>query len=229
MDCIWMTSELVKYKYCDKNLDCDNCEFDKVMRNLSAKHENNQLAKTKNDLNNEDLLERLIKRIEAEAFDDKIIYLKNQLVLKNLFGNAYYLGINPVVLCLLDDYNSIHEFNVSQIKRDQIIFTLEGGWGIKQFISPINFMIIEKINFSRFKLNKWYAIILFNETDKDDFWISEKEWNRKKNNAVSSIRKFVTDKPQIGKSMLDGGEKVKYLHQYLGSSLYLELLQYVFR
>ncbi|MDO8550139.1 MAG: hypothetical protein Q7S39_08330, partial [Ignavibacteria bacterium] len=116
----------------------------------------------------------------------------------------------------------------NEIKRDQIIFTLEGSWGVKQFVSPINFMVIEKINFSQFKLNKWYAIILFNETDKDDFWISEKEWNRKKNIALADLKEHLADKPHIGQSMMDGGEKIKYFHQYVGSRNYSKLLNKIF-
>jgi hypothetical protein len=160
-----MTSELVKYKLCDKEFDCENCEFDKVFRNLSLKMN----EKSDPDLPNKDLLERLITRIENESYEDKIVYLKNQLVIKNLFGNAYYLGINPIVLYLLDDFNYIHEFNNTEIKKDQIIFTLEGKWGMKQFISPINFIIIEKINLSQFKLNQWYAVVLLNEADMSQF------------------------------------------------------------
>jgi hypothetical protein len=224
LNCIWMTSELVRYKLCDKEFDCENCEFDKVFRNLSIKITDNSTKAGAPDVKNEDLLERLIKRIENETYDEKTLYLKNQLVIKNLFGNAYYLGINPIVLYLLDDFNSIHEFNINEIKKDQIIFTIEGHWGMKQFVSPINFMIIEKINFSQFKLNKWYAIILFNETDKDDFWISEKEWNRKKNNSLLILKEHLAGKPRIGQSMMDGGEKIKYLHQYLSNKKYMELL-----
>lgn len=228
MNCIWMASEFVKYKLCDKEFDCDNCEFDKVIRNLSVKLEDTNTPKVRNEIKNEDLLERLIKRIENETYDEKILYLKNQLVIKNLFGNAYYLGINPIVLYMMDDFNSIHEFNINEIKKEQIILTLEGNWGLKQFVSPINFMIIEKINFSQFKLNKWYAIILFGETDKDDFWISEKEWNRKKNNSLLILKEHLACKPHIGQSMMDGGEKIKYLYQYLGSKKYLELLNSIF-
>ncbi len=228
MNCIWMTSELVKYKLCDKEFDCENCEFDKVFRNLSVKMNDNLPKAGLGDAQNGDLLERVIKRIENETYDNKVLYLKNQLVIKNLFGNAYYLGINPVVHYLLDDFDTIHEFNNNEIKRDQIIFTLEGSWGVKQFVSPINFMVIEKINFSQFKLNKWYAIILFNETDKDDFWISEKEWYRKKNIALADLKELLADKPHIGQSMMDGGEKIKYLHQYIGSKKYFKLLEKIY-
>ena len=224
LNCIWMASELVKYKLCDKEFDCENCEFDKVFRNLSVKVND----KNDPDLQNNDLIERLLKRIENESYEDKIIYLKNQLVLKNLFGNAYYLGINPVVLYLLDDFSRIHEFNNNEIKREQIIFTLEGKWGIKQFISPINFIIIEKINLSQFKLNQWYAVVLFNEADIENFSLTKDEWTKEKNTTLSVLRENVVKNPSIGQSMMDGGEKIKYLHQYLGSKEYLKLLNLVF-
>ena len=224
LSCIWMTSGLVKYKLCDKEFDCENCEFDKVFRNLSVSMTEKNSAETRS----EDILERAIKRIWSETYDEKVFYLKNQLVIKNLFGNAYYLGINPIVLYLLDDFGSIHEFNNSEIKRDQIIFTLEGNWGIKQFVSPINFMVIEKINFSQFKLNKWYAIILFNDIDKEEFRLSEEEWYKRKSKTLSYLTEQLSYKPGIGQSMMDGGEKIKYLHQYLGNNKYLELLNKIF-
>jgi hypothetical protein len=178
---------------------------------------------------NNDLIERLMKRIESESYEDKIIYLKNQLVMKNLFGNAYYLGINPIILYLLDDFSYIHEFNNSEIKRDQIIFTLEGKWGMKQFISPFNFMVIEKINLSQFKLNQWYAVILFNEADIENVSISKEEWNKEKNTTLTILKENVVNNPIIGQSMMDGGEKIKYLHQYLGNKEYLRLLNQIFQ
>jgi hypothetical protein len=149
--------------------------------------------------------------------------------MKTLFGNAYYLGINPVVHYLLDDFSYIHEFNSNEIKRGQIIFTLEGKWGIKQFISPINFMIIEKLNLSQFKLNQWYAVILFNEADIENFRISQEEWSKEKNTTLSVLKEYITNKPYIGQSMMDGGEKIKYLHQYLGNKEYLKLLSRTFQ
>src|SRR3970040_1045894 len=210
MNCIWMASDLVKYKLCERDFNWDDCELDKVMRNLSVKLEDNQSFKTASEGQNEDLLEKLIRRIEDEVFNEKVVYLKNQLVLKNLFGNAYYLGINPIVLYLLDDFSHIHEFNNNEIKRDQIIFTLEGKWGIKQFISPLNFIVIEKINLSQFKLNQWYAVILFNEADIENFPISQEEWVKEKNTTLSILKEYIVNKPPIGQSMMDGGEKIKY-------------------
>jgi hypothetical protein len=228
MNCIWMSSDLVNYKLCDRDFDCENCEFDKVMMNFSVKLPENQTVKPDANVKEEDLLEKLIKRIESETFDEKVIYLKNQLVLKNLFGNAYYLGINPILIYLLDDFSSLHEFNNNEIKRDQIIFTLEGSWGLKKFISPIDFMIIEKINFSQFRLNKWYSIVLFNGIDRDENLLSLEEWTRKKYEALSTLKKHLKKNPEIGQSMMDGGKKTKFLYQYLGKNVYQNLLNKIY-
>ena len=223
LKCIWMTSKLVSYKLCDKKFDCENCEFDKVFRNLSVKKNE---TKNENDTIHNDLLERAIKRIEDENFDDKIIYLKNQLVLKNLFGNAYYLGINPIVLTLIENVNYIWEFPGNEIKKNQVIFTLEGNWGKKDFISPVNFLIIGRITISPNKLNqnKWHSVILFNEENKDDVQLTKEEWTFEKQNTISILKNQIKNKPGIGQSLLDGGEPVQYLYQYLGNKEFLKLL-----
>ena len=30
--CIWMTAGVISYKLCPFNYDCDNCDFDQIMR-----------------------------------------------------------------------------------------------------------------------------------------------------------------------------------------------------
>jgi len=217
---------LVSYKLCDKNYDCEHCEFDKVIRNLSAKLTEEDI---KNDSQSGNLIERIIKRIEKENFSSNIIYLQNQLVIKNLFGDVYYIGINPVVHYLLDDFSYLRDFNSRDIKREQIIFTIEGNWGIKQFISPINFSIIEKINFSHFTLNRWYAIILLTDNDVDKFRINETEWNEKKDAVIKELNSKLINVPAVGPCLNDGGEKINFLHHYLGRREYLKLLNNSFK
>ncbi len=228
MKCIWMTSQQVAYKLCDMEYDCENCEFDKVFRNHSVRmNEQN----SENNSADSHLLENLIKRMEDECFDDKLIYLRNQLVIKNLFGNAYYLGINPILLCLIENVNSILEFPKNDVKKNQSIFTIEGNWGKKDFISPINFLIIGKISVSPYKFNqnKWHSVILFNDNEMDDIQLTKDEWLLEKNSAISYLKNQVEIKPGIGNSLLDGGEPVQYLYQYLGKKEFLNLLNGVFK
>jgi hypothetical protein len=221
--CIWMTSQQVAYKLCDKNFDCENCEFDKAFRNHSIKM-NEQVLEQK--FASTDLLENFIKRVEEDDYDDKLIYLKNQLVIKKLFGNAYYLGINPIILYLIEDVNSIQEFPKNDIKKDQVIFTLHGNWGKKEFISPINFLIIGKISISpgKFNQNKWHSVILFNDNEVENIQLTKDDWITEKNNTLSKLENWAKNKPSIGNSLMDGGEPVKYLYQYLGKKEFLNLL-----
>ena len=223
MKCIWMTSQQVAYKLCDKNFDCENCEFDKAFRNHSIKMNEQELEQ---NLAATDLLENVIKRVEREVYDDKLIYIKNQLVIKKLFGNAYYLGINPVILYLIEQVNSIQEFPKNDIKKDQVIFTLHGNWGKKEFISPINFLIIGKISITpgKFNQNKWHSVILFNDYEVENIRLKEEDWTTEKNNILSYLKNQAKNKPGIGHSLMDGGEPVQYLYQYLGKKEFLNLL-----
>ena len=227
MKCIWMTSQQVVYKLCDRNFDCENCEFDKAFRNHSIKMNEQQLEQK---FASTDLLENFIKRVEEDDYDDKLIYLKNQLVIKKLFGNAYYLGINPIILYLIEEVNSIQEFPKNDIKKDQVIFTLHGNWGKKEFISPINFLIIGKISISpgKFNQNKWHSVILFNDNEVENIQLTKDDWITEKNNIIFYLKNQAENKPGIGYSLMDGGEPVKFLYQYLGKNEFLNLLNEYF-
>jgi hypothetical protein len=224
MNCIWMSSGLVKYKLCDKEFDCENCEFDRVFRNVSARTDENKLPQN----NNTDLVEKIVKRIENINYDNKLIYLKNQLVMKNLFGNAYYLGINPIMMYMLDEYKEVHEFHSNDIKKNQIILTFEGSWGFKQFASPISFLIIDKVNSLDFKSNQWYSIVLFNPDENSDYIMEKDEWDYEKEKLLIKMQSYMVKRPGIGTSMADGGDNLIYLHQYIGRREYNKLLNMFF-
>ena len=50
----------------------------------------------------------------------------------------------------------------------------------------------------------------------------------KKNNSLQLLKSYMNTNPNIGESLLDGGERIKYLHQYLGTAKYIKLLDSVF-
>ena len=101
LHCIWMASNHVAYKLCDKEFDCENCDFDKAIRNLSVQNNFNGNEESKH----KDILIDTISKIENEFYDEKLIYLNNQLIIKKLFGPTYYLRLNPLLSPLFDDRN----------------------------------------------------------------------------------------------------------------------------
>jgi len=226
LKCIWMTSGLVSYKLCSRQFDCDNCEFDKVFRNdLKPLSEKNSAEKN----NESNPIDAIIGRIKYENFNEKMIYLQNQLVIKKLFGNAYYLGINPIILSTLSNVNLISFTNDNNIKRGQIILSIEGGWGKKEFISPIDFLLIEKfcIMPAGFNLNKWFAILISNETIESQYNFAQ--WNNEKERLIKNLKLYLNANQEIGKTLMDGGEKVKSIDQMLGMNEYLGLINDVFK
>ncbi len=228
LNCIWMSSNHVAYKLCDKEFDCENCDFDKAIRNLSL-----QITFDGNDENNhKDILIETISKIENETYDDKIIYLNNQLIIKKLFGPTYYLGLNPVLSHLFDEITSIEGFEEDIVSKDQFLFKIKGKWGEKNFYSPVNLILIEKFNSNirQLPLNNKLAVILINDFE-DSITTStdNNDWNIKKDNSLHLLKSHLKNNPDIGKSLMDGGERIKYLHQYLGTSEYIKLLDSVFK
>jgi hypothetical protein len=222
-----MASNHVDYKLCDKEFDCDNCEFDKAIRNLSDQDNLDGYEEIKH----KDILIDTISKIENESYDEKIIYLNDQLIIKKLFGPTYYLGLNPLLSPLFDDLNSIEGFEKDIVSKDQLLFKIKGNWGEKNFYSPMNLILVEKLDFNRGQLpmNNKLAVILINDFEDSINSIKADDWNIKKNKSLHLLKSYAHENPDIGKSLLDGGERIKYLHQYLGAAKFLKLLDEVFK
>ena len=105
LKCIWMSSNLVEYKLCDKNFDCDNCVFDKVMRNLF--NENSKKANTMEDKST-NIFEKILSKINELEFPERLFYLKNNLTAKHLFSKTYSLSLSGLSKILLDNISVIN-------------------------------------------------------------------------------------------------------------------------
>lgn len=223
LKCIWMTSGLVAYKLCNFQFNCENCEFDKVFRknNVVTGEKINQ---TENELRSP--VDDLISQIKEEHFNEKLIYLKNQLVLKKIFGNVYYLGINPVVLHMLENFRSIEFTAENFIKKDHVFLYVLGEFGKIDFVSPIDFMLIEKFITSSANPGKWIAIITTNEAEVANY--NADSWNNEKIKCLEILKKKIELSPEIGKTAMDGGKKIESVYQFLGNEEYLSLVSGIF-
>ena len=229
LKCIWMASNIVEYKLCDRNFDCENCPFDKVMRNLSE----GAIGSTEKQslLDDIDLLNGIYEKIKDEAYNEKLIYLKNQIILKNLFSNTYYMGFNQSVLTLLDNITSVEtRKDFKYILKNQLLFKIKGQWGKIAFTAPINLLILEKMNLTPSLItgNQWFAIISANPKDVEEAKISYEEWKSEHLKIVKALSEYKIESPSIGQTMRDGGIKVKYLFQLIGIEEYSKLLKQIF-
>ncbi|MBU0475030.1 MAG: hypothetical protein KKF62_12825 [Bacteroidetes bacterium] len=220
LKCIWMTSGVIDYKLCDNNFDCENCHFDKVIRNLSNEKET-QFNGIVNDANT------IFNKLQNIKYDNNIIYLKNNLIAKEICSNTFYLGINPILVSFLDNVNSmmIDECKKS-ISVGQQIIQINGYWGSVSISSPINFLIYNKIDDQTDNPLKteWFAIMGAVHQDVLGCQLHQKEWDEMHAKAIGTIAEIKTQVPKVGDTMMDGGSQIKFLYQLVGNKRYIDIL-----
>jgi hypothetical protein len=223
LKCIWMSSSIVEYKLCDKEFDCENCQFDKVIRNLAV----DSKQQTSSGENPYLILDSLMKKVKNQVYEPKNIYLKSQLMVKHLFADTYYLGINPIILLFLDNINCVKDAgHQGYILKNQALFRVEGEWGYITFISPMNFTLLDKLNFSAKDIlsNKWFAIISADQPEISGASISREHWYNSQVNSMNLLNDYKLNIPKIGATLMDGGVPVKNLNRFLGNSEYLKVI-----
>ena len=220
LKCVWMTSGVIDYKLCDHNFDCENCPFDKVIRNLCNEKET-EFNGIVNDA------DTIFNKLESIKYDDSIIYLKNSLVAKEICANTFYLGINPILVNLLDNANSmmIDECRKNISVGEQII-QINGNWGSVSISSPINLLIYNKVGDPANNQLKsdWFAIIGAVHQDVLSSKLHQKEWDKMHAKATGAISEIRTQVPIVGDTMMDGGSQIKFLHQIVGNKKYIDIL-----
>jgi len=217
LKCIWMASQVLDYKLCDNKFDCENCQFDKVMRNLLNEKETQ----------NTDIANIIFNKLQSIKYDNKIIYLKNNLIAKEICQGTFYLGINPIFISFLDtvSFLSVYE-SKKNILTDQQVINILGEWGSISLSAPMNFMIYDLLDFPIDTLLtlKWVAIIGAVDQEISNGRLYQEEWNTKHQKALSTIEEIKLNVPQVGNTMMDGGTKIKFLHQLIGKKRYINIL-----
>jgi hypothetical protein len=215
-----MASQVIEYKLCDNRFDCENCPFDKVMRNLLNEKE----TKNTDTTNIADIISNKLQNIK---YDDKIIYLKNNLVAKEICHDIFYLGINPILNSFLDTISlmTVHECRKNIFTGQQVIQIL-GEWGNIICSAPMNFLIYDILGDPTDTLLKsqWVAIIGVVNQEISNGKLSQTDWNKMHQRAISTIAEIKSHLPQFGNTMLDGGTQIRFLHQLVGKKRYINIL-----
>lgn len=220
LKCIWMASQVIEYKLCDNKFDCENCMFDKVMKNLMSKQE----APLKEIGSIVDVVSDKLKNIK---YDDKIIYLKNNLVAKEICSNTFYLGINPILHSFFDTVSSITiNDTMKSISAGQQIIQISGVWGTVSLSAPAKILIHDKVSNTNDNplMNQWHAIIGIENRELLKGRLSREEWDNMHLRALSIVEEIKSEVPKVGDTMMDGGSQIKFLHQLVGIKKYIIIL-----
>lgn len=220
LKCIWMASQVVEYKLCDNQFDCENCPFDRVMRNLLNEKEtqNMGIANIANTISN---------KLQSIKFDNKIFYLKNNLIAKEICNDTFYLGINPILISFLDSVSSL---SVSECRKniliDQQVIQILGEWGSVSLSAPMNFVIYDLLEFPIETLLEFQWVAIFGAVNQEvsKRRLCQNEWQTMREKAINIIEEIKSHVPQVGTTMMDGGSQIKHLHQLVGKKKYINIL-----
>jgi len=220
LKCIWMASNVVEYKLCDKKFDCENCQFDKVMRNFTGD--------TEIKMKNSSVVNIVKDKLDKIKFEKNFTYLKNCFIIKEVLSNTYYLGINPILISFLDNIGIIMECGKGKnILKGQPVVQFFGEWGTISLTAPMNFSFYDKVNNPADDLvrSKWIAIIGAIPQEISVGSLEQNEWETLHKKSLGYLEEIKSELPQVGLTLMDGGNQVKYLHQLIGKEKFVRILQ----
>ena len=169
----------------------------------------------------------IAEKLRSIKYDEKIVYLKNNLIAKEICPNTFYLGIDPILNCFLDASSSLSVYDREKnISTGQKIIKISGAWGEVSLTSPINFIVYEKVgNMTDNDLTaQWCAIVGIENREFTRDKLSFEEWDNRYEKAISVVEEIKSEVIKDGGTMMDGGVQIKSLHKLIGSKKYIIIL-----
>jgi len=230
MQCIWMSAGVVRYKLCNLNFDCGNCLFDKVMHNdnidsIRFQHEHSSVKE-------KDILEQKLEAVKEAGIFKGNIYLRNNIMLKKLLGKTYYLGITPLAYTLLENVAGFNYCRDNKIVNsgDPIVQFI-GDWGSIKVLSPIPFYCLGRLKqeLNDITSKEWFSLVELEEDELLKNSITEDEYLINCQEMEGTFLRYKNEIPDIGTTLNDGGEKLRYIYQIMGNNRYHSLIEKLFQ
>jgi glycine cleavage system H protein len=120
LKCIWAEAGMVSYKLCDRNFECDECPFDRVIRQKSlpghappvtVKRKQGAAKETVREHPKQETLLDLIRTIFNSPFSDHPpsdrSYSRGHVWMKEVSPNTWRIGVDHYAAGLLEDVGSV--------------------------------------------------------------------------------------------------------------------------
>lgn len=234
--CVWMTAGVISFKLCPFDYDCDHCDFDKIMRHQFQKR---SLPQIKSDADKQSFLNSnsFFTFSVGDIQEDFYFHLAH-LWARPRKNRLWEIGIDKLLSYILPPPVGIELYNG---KRDFIqdevfvkIFTISGTIFLTTPLSGT--LIFENQNLAsqpsllqKDPLGKgWLAQIKWLEDSSElkEFYTGSdaKKFLQEEACHLKHVLKYKgIEAGEIGKTLQDGGNHVKYLHQILPAKLCVEL------
>ena len=218
LKCVWMTSGIISYKLCSLNHLCEECMFDRVMRNESAA----MIRRPEVDA----ALEADLASIDSSIphLDGSLFYHRNHCWVKVINPDEVIIGINDILARLIYGIKAVVLPKAGEsVSTGQFFAHIIQEKHIVQLIMPIS-GVFTSVNHALEKTpellqkdfleNGWLVSMkpenLENDLKTLAFGSRAIEWHRSKNRSVSEAihAAYSVGRVDIGPTMLDGGEFV---------------------
>jgi glycine cleavage system H lipoate-binding protein len=227
--CIWMDAGVVAYKLCDQNYDCEKCSFDFVMRNTWKEQADSEQVMLR--FANNSLIDKVIRNIFKISYNEELKYLKNQLVLKHMFGGVYTIGISELLPALLENIDEVKLLTgYGYVKKDEPVISIKGRWGEKEIFAPMNFTVLQKLDIEAddFPDDTWFGVISVPEAELNTVEYSYDKFRGNNHRLMARLHNYMKTVPEAGFTMMDGGRKCNYLYEVLGKAEFGQIISDLF-
>ncbi len=219
--CLWMKCGAIDYKICDKNFECENCNFDKYM-----------LSELKIKGTVQEKIENMFGLGQhTVSFAHPHYHFCSGLMVRNFLADNYYLGLEPFIGKFIDKH-SLLKYSTSNysVKKGEPILNISNGWGEVNVLSPFSFNFVEKLEMNNIFSHDlhWFAII---EAEKYEILgnsINKKSYFDKLFETKLDLLNLMKTSVGTGLTMYDGGAVLENWSDILGKSTYRNLLEKLF-
>lgn len=252
LKCIWMIAGIINYKLCNRNFQCDHCDFDKVMQGLLPNNDTCQILK---DYSTDPEVEKMdeisshqLNKYLYTIFSDCKIYFDRFYHCSHFWfkvdsDNIVSVGINNMIVKILQPIQKmlLPQIGVSY-RKDQPIAWIQREDKTIPFHSPLDGKII--------KLNSTILRDTVKPTKEKDVYIFKMEGDQLCSKlqqscgdmsglkyfteSINLVRKFLkltfnqSSRIELGPTFADGGETQYYLQKVIGESNFKKLLSQLF-
>ena len=246
--CVWMSAGIINYKLCDRDFQCEDCEFNKAMQGMlpQSRIENPTFDKHRTKRN--DATSLLINRYLYSLFFDCTIHLDRFYHPSHLWfmaesENVIKVGIDKTVIKIIEPVEKIILPQVGEIvSKNQLILWIVRNGKMLPLHSPLAGKIIER---NDRLLHEGLKQVL----DADDFCFKlQDDGIRDKiqqlcssiprlesfDENISIVKKhlekaFHQNVPkEIGVTLADGGDFQTCIEKVVGENIFHEMLNELF-
>ena len=232
--CVWMTSGILSYRLCDREFDCENCALDAAMRRQSG-----QPGGSRDSLMPQNGLEAI-----SEQLREELLYSRNHCWAKKIVENVVRVGLEPGLShALLMPKGIVLPSKGQSVQRRQtcLWIVIEGG------TLPLESPCDGVVRATNHQLTAQPNLIV--QQPFDEGWLFDLESkessfqlvgflnpNEARSAYAADQSRFTIllanashpNRPPIGTTMADGGQRLQSTADILGPAKYFSILQKVF-